>query len=181
RNNLIIFFNAFSGEITSKIINNYVFIYGENNNLLGINIFDYKNEFSDIEEGYHNFSDINFAKITNKFPNEMKNYNNDSFFRIGIIHEIENHPKNENLKVLKVETRDNNELIIITNRKDLNVGNKYLFAINQAILGTGIIIKESKIMGIQSQGMLCSWKSLGINKEGIIIINELDINEEFNF
>ncbi|MGL5732463.1 MAG: hypothetical protein ACRCXE_00095 [Metamycoplasmataceae bacterium] len=179
--NLIIVFSAFSGEITSKIKDNYVFIYGEDNKLLGINIFDYKKELNDIKEGYHSFSDDNFAKIAKKFPNEMKSTENNTFFRIGIVNEIKNHPKNDRLKILSIETKENKELTIITNIGDLVVGNKYLFAINKAVLGTGMIIGESKIMGVQSQGMICSWKSLGIDKEGIISMQDLDINEEFNF
>ncbi|MGL5617667.1 MAG: hypothetical protein ACRCWU_01270 [Metamycoplasmataceae bacterium] len=180
-NNLIIILSAFSGEITSKIKESYVFIYGENSNLLGINIFNYKNEFNDIKEGYHSFSDDNFKKIVKKFPSEMKFAKNNTFFRIGIVNEIKNHPKNNRLKILYVETKESKELTIITNVGDLIVGGKYLFAIDNAILGTGMIIGESKIMGVQSQGMICSWKSLGIDKEGIIPMNDFNIGEEFNF
>ncbi|MGL5205443.1 MAG: hypothetical protein ACRC7B_00820 [Metamycoplasmataceae bacterium] len=180
-NNLIIVFGAFSEETIYKIKENYVFIYEKNNNLLGINVFNYKNEFNNIKEGYHNFSDDNFMKITKKFPIEMKSIKNNTFFRVGIIQEIGVHPKNDRLKILSVETKDNKKLMIITNIGDLKVGDKYLFAINKAILGNGMIIGESKIMGVQSQGMICSWKSLGIEKEGIISTKDLDINEEFNF
>ncbi|MGL4252310.1 MAG: YtpR family tRNA-binding protein, partial [Metamycoplasmataceae bacterium] len=177
-NNLIIVFSAFSGEITSKIKENYVFIYGEDNSLLGINIFNYKNEFSDIKEGYHKFSDENFAKIAKKFPNEMKKTENKNFFVTAIVKEINNHPKNDRLKILLVETKDNKRLRIITNVVDLKIGSKYLFAIKNAFLATGMIIDETKIMGEQSQGMICSWKSLGIEKEGLIVIHD---NKDFNF
>ncbi|MGL5590618.1 MAG: hypothetical protein ACRDCJ_01485 [Metamycoplasmataceae bacterium] len=177
-NNLIIVFSAFSGEITSKIKENYVFIYGEDNSLLGINVFNYKNEFNDIKEGYHKFSDENFAKIAKKFPNEMKNAENKNFFVAAIIKEINNHPKNDRLKILLVETKDNKELKIITNVVDLKIESKYLFAVNNAVLATGMIIGETKIMGEQSQGMICSWRSLGIEKEGLILIQD---NKDFNF
>ena len=62
KENLIIVFSSFSEEVESITKDNFVFIYG-NNVLVGINIFNYKNEFKDIQEGYHNFSNINFDKI----------------------------------------------------------------------------------------------------------------------
>ncbi|MGL6124903.1 MAG: YtpR family tRNA-binding protein [Metamycoplasmataceae bacterium] len=180
KSNLIIIFSASSGEINFKTKEDFVFIY-EGDDLVGINIFNYKKYYKDIKLGYHNFSNENFSKIVSKFSEEMKSAKNNSFFRIGIINEIKNHPQNNNLKILSVETRDEKNITIITNVPNLVPGNKHLFAINKAVLGNGMIIRESKIMGILSQGMICSWKSIGINKEGIIMIQDQSIDEEFDF
>lgn len=179
--NLIIVFNAYSGEITSKIKENYVFIYGENQELIGINIFDYKKDFKSIKKGYHVFSNKNFMKIVKKFPDEMKFIENNSFFAVGIINKIENHPKSSKLKVLYIETKNRGKIQIITNISNLNIGDKYLFALDNAFLGNGLVIKESQIMGIKSQGMLCSYKSIGVDKEGVILIKNQDEDEHFVF
>ena len=178
KENLIIVFSSFSEEVESITKDNFVFIYG-NNVLVGINIFNYKNEFKDIQEGYHNFSNINFDKIVKKFPKEMSGVKNEPFLKIGLIKNIENHPKSEKLKILTVSINDN-DLQIITNINNLKTGDKHLFAVNKAFLATGTAIKNSKVMGVESQGMICSYKSIGIDKEGIIIIKDSEENI-FNF
>ena len=179
KQNLIIIFSAFSGEIESITKENYVFIYG-NNELVGINIFNYKEDFKDISEGYHSFSDLNFNKISKKFPTEMKNVKNNSFFKTGLIENIENHPKSEKLKILSVKI-NNETLPIVTNLDNLKPGDYHLFATNKAFLATGMVITESKVMGSESKGMICSYKSLGIDKEGIIKIDNKNKLEEYTF
>ena len=179
KKNLIIVFSSFSQKIKSISKDNYVFIYG-NNNLIGINIFDYKNDFTDIKEGYHNFSNINFDKIVKKFPKEMKDFKNNTFLKIGLITKIEKHPKSEKLKILSVNINEN-ILQIVTNIDYLMAGNKHLFAIERAFLASGTVIEKSKVMGIESQGMICSYRSIGIEKDGIILIKNNEKLEEFNF
>ncbi len=179
KENLIIVFSSFSQKIKSIKRDNYIFIYGDNK-LVGINVFDYKNDFIDIKEGYHNFSNINFDKIVKKFPKEMKDFKNDSFFKIGLISKIEKHPKSEKLKILSVDI-NKNIFQIVTNVDGLIVGNKHLFAMEKAFLASGIVIEKSKVMGIESQGMICSYKSIGIEKDGIILIKKNEELEEFNF
>ncbi len=179
KKNLIIVFSSFSQKIKTISRDNYVFIYGDNN-LIGINIFDYKNDFTDIKEGYHNFSNINFDKIVKKFPKEMKEFKNDSFFKIGLISKIEKHPKSEKLKILSVNI--NKDIYqIVTNIDGLMIGNSHLFAMEKAFLASGTVIEKSKVMGIESQGMICSYRSIGIEKDGIILIQKNEELDEFNF
>ena len=104
-----------------------------------------------------------------------------NFFRIGLIKTIKQHPKSDKLKVLNVKTFDNDDLTIITNLQDLKEGDKHLFAINDAFLATGIIINNSKVMGVESQGMICSYKSIGIEQEGIIYITNKEITDKYEF
>ena len=180
KQNIIIIFGVFSGETKIVKNDNFTFIYA-NDTLVGINVFDYKKELETVEDGYHKFSNSNFLKISKMFPKEMSGVKNDSFLRIGLITEIKDHPKNNKLKTLTIELKEKREIIVITNLNNLEVGEKRLFAINGAFLATGIIIKESKIMGIDSQGMICSYKSIGINQEGIVLIENEKLSEEYIF
>lgn len=183
--NLIIIFSTSnkalsnSNETEFLIKDNYVFIY-ENKTLIGINIFDYHKDFENIKKGYHNFSDNNFNKIVEKYPNEMKGAKNNKFLSIGLVKSMHEHDKNDKLKVLLIETEKSN-LQIITNLSNLEVGKNYLFATNNAFLATGTTVYESKIMGIESQGMICSYKSIGIDREGIVEVEGRNIQEEFDF
>ncbi len=180
KQNIIIVFGSFSGETEVIKNDNFTFIYIDKI-LVGINIFDYEGELGEIKEGYHHFSNENFLKIVQKFPKEMSKVKNISFFRIGVITEIQNHPKSDKLKILTVETKEEAKINIITNLSNLKVGEKHLFATNGAFLATGMIINESKVMGAISQGMICSYKSIGVDKEGIILIEGQEVSEEYIF
>ncbi|MDK2819957.1 MAG: hypothetical protein KFW07_03910 [Mycoplasmataceae bacterium] len=178
--NLMIIFSAFDGEIRFEKRDDCLFIYNKDDTVIGINIFNYKSIFSDIVSGYHEFSDINFKKLVHKYPIEMHGVINTFNFKIGLITKIDTHPKSDKLKVLCVKTNDN-EIKIVTNIMDLIKGNKYLFAMENTLLATGVIINKSKVMGVESHGMICSYKSIGINKEGIILIDNQDIKDRYEF
>lgn len=180
--NLIIVLSSSNNEnykIKSVFKDNYVFIY-ENDVLVGINVFDYKNEFENINEGYHDFSTDNFNKIVEKFPEQMNGVKNNKFIVIGTIEKIVIHPKNDKLKILNIKT-DKLNLQIITNVQNVKINNNYLFIINGGFSSTGIIIENSKIMGVESQGMICSYNSIGINKDGIVDVNDLKITDKYKF
>ena len=70
---------------------------------------------------------------------------------------------------------------IITNLKNIEQNKNYLFAIDGAITSSGLKIVESKISNTLSQGMIMSYKSLGIDKEGIVDCSYLSIEDEFQF
>ncbi len=179
---MIIFRASIDDKITTKSVDNYVFIYNKLE-LIGINVFNYQTEFNNIKEGYHRFSNDNFNKILEKYPKYMIGSKNSNTIKIGLIKEIKKHPKNNKLNILIVKTSDGN-LQIISNLSNLVIGNKYLFALNGSFLATGVIIDDLKIMGIESQGMICSYKSIGIGEEGeegIIKITDKELNNEYEF
>lgn len=178
--NLMIIFSAFDGEIKFEKRDNCLFIYDKNDVMIGINVFEYQNLFSDINLGYHEFSDANFMKLVNKYPIEMHGVKNNLNFKIGLVTKIDIHPKSDKLKVLSIKT-DDKEIQIVTNITDLKKDNKYLFAMENTLLATGVVIKKSKVMGVESHGMICSYKSIGIDKEGIILISNQDIKDKYEF
>ncbi len=81
------------------------------------------------------------------------------------------HPDADNLSVCKVNT-GKEVLQIICGAKNHKAGDKVAAAIEGAVLPGDFKIKKTKIRGVESCGMLCSEKELGIsdNHEGIIIL-----------
>lgn len=102
---------------------------------------------------------------------------------VGKILEIKKHPDADKLVVTKVDIGEK-ILQIVTGAKNISVGDYIPLAINGASLPDGVKIKDSKLRGVESQGMMCSAKELGIDekyvedykKNGIYI---LDMEEDY--
>lgn len=97
----------------------------------------------------------------------------------GKITAIEQHPDADKLSVCKVDT-GTEVLTIITGASNVNKGNIVPVATVGAKLPNGMKIKESKLRGLMSYGMLCSSAELNIDnkllapeaREGIYILPE---------
>ena len=150
-----------------------------NNKVVGINIFNYQNYFN-VKEGYHKINDEQKQYLLNKFNSYLKEEDFDDFYKIGKVNKIEQHPSSDKLKILNVEFKNENKQII-TNVQTLEEGKNYLFATNGSITYSGLRIIDSKVMNVKSEGMIMSYKSLGINKDEIIDCSNMSINDEYIF
>ncbi|MCC6276526.1 MAG: phenylalanine--tRNA ligase subunit beta [Oligoflexia bacterium] len=92
---------------------------------------------------------------------------------VAKILEKEKHPQADNLTLCKVST-GNETHQIVCGAKNHKAGDIAVLALPGAVLPGNFEIKISKIRGIESQGMLCSEKELGIaaQSEGIMILPE---------
>ncbi len=97
----------------------------------------------------------------------------------GKILEIQQHPDADKLVVTKVDIAT--EIVqIVTGAKNIRVGDIVPVSLVGAHLPTGINIKLSKLRGIESQGMMCSYEELGFDdkvtpkggNDGIMILEE---------
>lgn len=99
-------------------------------------------------------------------------------FKIAQILEFEKHPNADRLNVCKVFD-GNGTFQIVCGANNLFKGMKTILALPDAVIPNGNFkIKKSKIRDIESFGMLCSKKELGIEDESSGIIN-LDSNVNF--
>jgi phenylalanyl-tRNA synthetase beta chain len=96
-------------------------------------------------------------------------------FNCVMVESCENHPNSERLHVCKVKRKDSQELLnIVCGAPNARSGMKAILAPVGSILPNGMKLEKVKIRGIESNGMLCSEKELGIgeNHEGIVEVNE---------
>ncbi len=104
-------------------------------------------------------------------------------FEVGKIKHAETHPNADNLKLCKVES-SSGELEIVCGAPNAREGIKVVLAKVGTIIPTnGMKIKQSKIRGVTSNGMLCSEKELGVGTDGQDIIElpeQAKIGEEFS-
>lgn len=102
-------------------------------------------------------------------------------FNCVIVKECDKHPDSDHLNICKVIYDENKEpLNIICGAPNVKAGLKTILAPNGSKLPNGLEIKKTKIRGIESNGMLCSIKELGLGEEhdGIIeLSNDIKIGE----
>ena len=77
----------------------------------------------------------------------------------------EKHPEADRLQVCKVDTGQGERLQIVCGAPNARVGIKVPLAMVGASLPGGINIKAAKLRGVESFGMLCSAKELGIDAD----------------
>ncbi|MGL4393000.1 MAG: phenylalanine--tRNA ligase subunit beta, partial [Fusobacteriaceae bacterium] len=93
---------------------------------------------------------------------------------IGQVVEYGRHPESERLSLLKVNVGEEKNLQIICGAPNHKLNDKVVVAKVGAILPGDFKIKKSKIRNLDSEGMCCSEKELGMgtDHEGIIILPE---------
>lgn len=80
----------------------------------------------------------------------------------GRIESIDRHPNADKLVVTSVNVGTEN-LQIITAATNVSVGDVIPVAVEGARLASGLVIKRAKLRGVESRGMMCSGKELGID------------------
>ncbi len=91
---------------------------------------------------------------------------------VGHILEKDKHPNADKLTLCQVTTGEGKVHQIICGAKNHQKGDNVVVALPGAILPGNFAIKLSKIRDVESQGMLCSEKELGLSSEseGIVIL-----------
>lgn len=103
---------------------------------------------------------------------------------VAEILEMEKHPDADKLLITKVDVGEKEPIQIVTGAKNIKAGDFIPVALDGAKLPGGIIINNGKLRGVESNGMMCSAKELGIDekyvedykKDGIFI---LDMHENY--
>jgi phenylalanyl-tRNA synthetase beta chain len=102
---------------------------------------------------------------------------------VGGIEDITPHSKNDNLVICRVDIK-NQQLEVVCGAKNMKVGDRVPFAMESAILPGLGAIKEKRIQGFLSKGMICSASELGLEKSkspGVLILdNKFPIGEELS-
>lgn len=122
-------------------------------------------------------------EIANKVTNSgshvesIRGYEGLSNLVIAKVLEIKKHEKTDNLSIVKVDLGDE-QLDIVTGAKNMKVSDNVVLAKVGATLPGNVKIGVVEFKGIESKGMLCSYKELGVadnlvpknSQEGIIIL-----------
>ncbi len=93
---------------------------------------------------------------------------------VGEILEIKKHPDADRLQLVKVNIGERKKLEVVCGAFNISLGDKVPVAMIGASLPNGMVIKETNIRGVKSQGMLCAPQELGLEGDpsGILILNK---------
>src|SRR5512133_1964982 len=92
---------------------------------------------------------------------------------IAQINESKAHPNADRLSVCIVDDGSGTKRQIVCGAKNYKVGDKVPLALPGAELSGGLRIRASKLRGVESEGMLCSAKELGVAEDaaGLLILS----------
>jgi phenylalanyl-tRNA synthetase beta chain len=98
---------------------------------------------------------------------------------VGKVLEMERHPDSDHMWVCRVDVGAE-VLTIVTGAQNVSVGDMVPAALDGSTLPGGVEIHTGKLRGVESQGMLCSLKELGLDthdfpdaiEDGIWIITD---------
>ena len=165
-------------EVTYEDKKNITLIKDENGALVGLNIFNVENlkldgEGSiDLTEEQKEILQKRLEKNGIKIDLEG---NNDEFFVVGEVLSCEKHLDADKLKVTEVKVNEEETLQIVCGAPNVEAGQKVVVALSGAMMPSGLLIKKSKLRGVESNGMLCSKRELGLPQEearGILVLDE---------
>ncbi|TCP62495.1 phenylalanine--tRNA ligase subunit beta [Baia soyae] len=97
---------------------------------------------------------------------------------VGHVLSVEKHPEADKLNITQVDVGSSEPLQIVCGAANVAAGQLVPVAIKGANLPGGIKIKDTKLRGVASRGMICSAKELGIpdkfltehQKQGILVL-----------
>lgn len=84
---------------------------------------------------------------------------------VGKILKIEGHPDADKLVVTQVDVGQDQPIQIVTGAKNVSEGDYIPLALHGSKLPGGLSIKKGKLRGVESNGMMCSCKELGIDEK----------------
>ena len=132
------------------------------------------NDFVDVKEYFQDTQKL--ADILTKAGLEVEDIQNKArdFHNVvvGHIHIKDKHPNADKLSLCQVEIASGKIEQIVCGAQNHKQGDKVIVALPGAVLPGNFAIKKSKIRDVESNGMLCSLKELGLATEsdGIYIL-----------
>lgn len=99
---------------------------------------------------------------------------------VGLVKQRDKHPDADKLSICSVDVGQGEDLQIVCGAQNVAAGQKVPVAVIGAVLPGDFRIKRAKLRGVESQGMICSAKELGLNdrllpkdiQEGIFVLPE---------
>ncbi len=118
--------------------------------VVGLNIFNSK---LNLKPGLNDSKKI--AQASELFASPIENP-----FEVGLIESIEKHPKSEKLNICQVQLSLGTTQIVC-GASNVSAGIKVIVAKVGAVMPNGMKIVPSKLIDVESNGMICSLRELG--------------------
>lgn len=147
--------------------------------VVGFNIFNVSDKIKIEGNGHIKLTSEIIEALQQSINNSGFNYKLDTDlshkFVVGYVETKEKHPDADKLSVLKVNV-GNETLQIVCGAPNVAAEQKVVVAKVGAVMPSGMIIKDAKLRGVDSSGMICSMKELDLpnapQEKGIMVLND---------
>ena len=106
-------------------------------------------------------------------------------FVVGYVKECKPHEDSDHLSITQVEVDDGDVLQIVCGASNIAQDQTVVVAKPGAIMPDGMVIYPGELRGVESLGMICSARELGIEsnqKKGILVLDdEYEVGQAFPF
>lgn len=140
----------------------------QNNEVIGVNIFNIS-EFFNIEENGQVFLTEQQVNVVNDiikaagFDTEIE-VDNSPKFVVGYVQSSEKVADSDHLTVTQTQVGENETLQIVCGAANISSGQHVLVAKPGAVMPSGMIIWSGELRGVESHGMICSTRELGLEE-----------------
>lgn len=176
---LLVVFNP--NAIPTKVItkDDIVALY-KDEELVGYNFLDISKDIKIKANGYiplinNEVTDILNHMLKNAGLPEL-DYLDDSGFKVAKIIKMEEHPDSDHLHICEVDVGEEKHLQIVCGSFNAKEGLKVVCAMPYAFMPNGQIIVPGELLGVKSDGMLCSGRELNLpgydNIRGLYILDD---------
>lgn len=183
-------FNCLSITVSDKEYNNFssvndITILKRNDEIVGYNIYNASEHFHVTSHGImHNekevLQQVNKLFLQNDLAPIVANIQKK--FVVGYVQDKQKHQDSDKLSICTVNVGDE-VLQIVCGAQNVDKGQKVPVALIGATMQSGLLIKKGKLRGVESNGMICSKRELGLsqdeNEKGIWVMDQdLEIGKE---
>ena len=147
--------------------------------VVGFNIFNVSDKIKIEGNGHIKLTSEIIEALQQSINNSGFNYKLDTDlspkFVVGYVETKEKHPDADKLSVLKVNV-GNETLQIVCGAPNVAAEQKVVVAKVGAVMPSGMIIKDAKLRGVDSSGMICSMRELNLpnapQEKGIMVLSD---------
>lgn len=160
----------------------------ESNEIVGYNLFNSSNYF-ELEDGKHTLTEellkeINTVFTTNNVPDQLE-LDLSPKFVVGYVKEKTGHENADKLSVCQIDLGEET-VQIVCGAPNIEAGQHVVVAKVGAVMPSGMEIKAAKLRGVESFGMVCSQKELGLPnapaEKGIYVLSDqVEAGQPFEF
>lgn len=183
---LLLLKKEISEEIATERNKNVVRIFNKNTNeTVAFNIFNISESISLKETGHvflTNDQQIKVNEILQDALFEKIEINSKPQFVVGYVEECIEHPDSNHLHITQVDV-GTERLQIVCGASNVAKGQYVVVAKVGAVMPNGMLITSGSLRNVESNGMLCSSRELGLTKDttkkGILVLDRGVIGENF--
>lgn len=160
----------------------------ESNQINGYNIFN-SSKYIELTDGKHELTEELLKQINEIFekngaPNPLE-VDLSPKFVVGYVKSKEKHKNADKLSVCQVDLGDET-VQIVCGAANVDAGQHVIVAKVGAVMPSGMEIKEAKLRDVDSYGMICSKKELGLptspEEKGIYVLSgDVEAGQPFKF